>query len=216
MRRANILVGLALVAGLCGSIALARPMELNWDMLAPAPEPYDNPFADLSVDQMRDLRTVLKAQAAAGDNPASTLPEEAAAARARLDEQGLDVEWLFQQREIIMEKRLAASVSTVPEHVGQNVRIPGYLLPLEIQDGKATEFLLVPTVGACIHTPPPPPNQMVYVTYPQGVAVSGLYTPVWINGTLEADLRTEQVTYSDGKSNVEVSYVMQADLVEAY
>ena len=49
MRRANILVGLALVAGLCGSIALARPMELNWDMLAPAPEPYDNPFGRVSV-----------------------------------------------------------------------------------------------------------------------------------------------------------------------
>ena len=46
---------------------------------------------------------------------------------------------------------------------GKLVRMPGYLLPIEFAGNRVTEFLLVPWVGACIHTPPPPPNQIVYV-----------------------------------------------------
>ena len=216
MRRCEILLGLALALGLCGSAALAQPKEISWDMLAPAQEAYENPFADLTKEQLHDLRAVLKAQATTGQTADANVPDSAAEARARLEEQGLDIEWLFRQREVIMEKRLAASASTVPQHLGQSVRIPGYLLPLEILDGKAIDFLLVPTVGACIHTPPPPANQMIRVTYPRGFEISGLYTPVWISGTLQADFRTEQVVYADGQANVEVSYVMRADVVEKY
>ncbi len=41
---------------------------------------------------------------------------------------------------------------------GADVRISGYIVPLEDGMDQATEFLLVPTNGACIHMPPPPPN----------------------------------------------------------
>src|SRR6187549_1707175 len=46
---------------------------------------------------------------------------------------------------------------------GKSVRIPGYMVPLEDDSEIVSEFLLVPYVGACIHTPPPPPNQIVQV-----------------------------------------------------
>src|SRR5690606_18432104 len=46
---------------------------------------------------------------------------------------------------------------------GVEVRIPGFMVPLEDTETRVTEFLLVPYFGACIHTPPPPPNQMVHV-----------------------------------------------------
>ncbi len=212
----KIVFGLTLALSSLVSVALAQPKQINWDMLAPNPVSYENPFADLSSEQLRDLRTILSVQSAAGETTDAELPDEAVVARLRLEGQGLDVEQLFRQREIIMEARLAAAASTVPEHLGQSVRIPGYILPLEILDGKATDFLLVPTVGACIHTPPPPPNQMIHVSYPQGFEISGLYTPVWISGTLNADFRTQRVAYSDGQSEVEVSYVMQADVVTNY
>ena len=52
---------------------------------------------------------------------------------------------------------------------GKTIRIPGYVLPLEFSGSKVTEFLLVPWVGACIHTPPPEPNQIVYVKARQGL-----------------------------------------------
>ena len=44
------------------------------------------------------------------------------------------------------------------------IKMPGFIVPLEMGSSGVTEFILVPYVGACIHTPPPPPNQLVFVT----------------------------------------------------
>ena len=72
--------------------------------------------------------------------------------------------------------------------VGQIVRMPGYILPLDYQPGgMIEEFLLVPYVGACIHTPPPPPNQIVYVTVAEPIRVERLWSAVWVTGRLTAD-----------------------------
>ena len=91
---------------------------------------------------------------------------------------------------------------------GQQVRLPGYLVPLE--DGKAgmSEFLLVPYFGACIHTPPPPSNQIVHVKPQQAPKGFRSMDTVWISGTLKL-LRSDT---SMGAS----SYRMEAVLVEPY
>ena len=67
---------------------------------------------------------------------------------------------------------------------GQNIKIPGFVVPLEGDDESLTEFLLVPYFGACIHVPPPPSNQIVYVKFEKGVPVDDLYDAVWISGKL--------------------------------
>ena len=51
--------------------------------------------------------------------------------------------------------------------------MPGYLLPLEFSGKLVSEFLLVPWVGACIHTPPPPPNQIVHVKTDKPIELAG-------------------------------------------
>jgi hypothetical protein len=94
---------------------------------------------------------------------------------------------------------------------GRAVRLPGYVVPLDDFADAVTEFLLVPYFGACIHMPPPPPNQMVHVTVGGGAhrAVSWA-RPVWIEGRLAIravtspygvvafQLRTERITpYTD-------------------
>ena len=63
-------------------------------------------------------------------------------------------------------------------------RVPGYMVPLEDSLSEVTEFLLVPYPGACIHVPPPPPNQLVHVTMDSGktTALRSLYEPVWVQG----------------------------------
>lgn len=68
--------------------------------------------------------------------------------------------------------------------VGQQVRIPGFVVPLEDSKDGLKEFLLVPYFGACIHSPPPPANQIVHVL-PRSPA-KGLRSmdAVWITGTL--------------------------------
>ena len=76
---------------------------------------------------------------------------------------------------------------------GKLVKIPGFTVPLEDWASTATEFLLVPYVGACIHTPPPPPNQLVYIEMDEGkrAKLDG-WNPVWVEGVLEIEL-TESV-----------------------
>jgi hypothetical protein len=68
---------------------------------------------------------------------------------------------------------------------GQQVRLPGYVVPLELdEEGRVTEFFLVPYFGACIHVPPPPPNQMVYVVMDRGIDLGSMYSAYWISGTM--------------------------------
>ena len=71
----------------------------------------------------------------------------------------------------------------------QAIKIPGFIVPLEFnQDQSVTQFFLVPFFGACIHQPPPPPNQIIFVNYPQGLALNSLYDPFWISGLLRTSL----------------------------
>ncbi|GGB51309.1 hypothetical protein GCM10011502_25530 [Oceanisphaera marina] len=72
----------------------------------------------------------------------------------------------------------------VPSLNGKKVRLPGFVVPLEGDSQQITAFLLVPYFGACIHVPPPPTNQIVYVEYPAGAKVDDLWDAVWVTGTL--------------------------------
>jgi uncharacterized protein len=71
---------------------------------------------------------------------------------------------------------------------GVQVRVPGFMVPLEDWDEQVTEFILVPYFGACIHTPPPPPNQMAHVLMTRNRRVTvNLWDPVWVVGTLKIE-----------------------------
>ena len=76
-----------------------------------------------------------------------------------------------------------------PDMDKRKVRVPGFIVPLEFNDEQIiTEFFLVPYFGACIHLPPPPPNQIIYVKYPKGLLLEALYYPFWISGILRTSL----------------------------
>lgn len=71
---------------------------------------------------------------------------------------------------------------------GRRVKVPGYMVPLDDSARGVTEFILVPYYGACIHTPPPPPNQMVYVKMRGNRRVDvNLWEPIWIEGDLQVE-----------------------------
>lgn len=74
-----------------------------------------------------------------------------------------------------------------PELNGSTVKIPGFVIPLEGDENTVTEFLLVPYFGACIHVPPPPPNQIIYVKFPQGAPIQQLWDVVYVIGTLKTE-----------------------------
>lgn len=70
---------------------------------------------------------------------------------------------------------------------GVRVRIPGYVVPFDF-DPKArhTQFLFVPYMGACIHTPPPPPNQIIFVRASGGITVPDIWAPYYLEGTFSS------------------------------
>ena len=82
----------------------------------------------------------------------------------------------------------AAPAPVVESLNGKRVQIGGYVVPLDFEANSVKEFLLVPFVGACIHVPPPPANQIVYVKMDQPIEVKGQFTPVWVTGTLRTEL----------------------------
>lgn len=67
---------------------------------------------------------------------------------------------------------------------GKKVRLAGFTVTLERNDKGIREFLLVPYFGACIHTPPPPANQIVHVLPTTAVSPDQAIFPVWVTGTL--------------------------------
>ena len=69
---------------------------------------------------------------------------------------------------------------------GAKVRLPGYVVPLDFKaSSEYTQFLLVPYFGACLHTPPPPPNQIIYVKSSPAAKITDIYEPVWIEGVMK-------------------------------
>ncbi|MHA7880516.1 MAG: DUF3299 domain-containing protein [Saccharospirillum sp.] len=88
-----------------------------------------------------------------------------------------------------------ADVPFVDSLDGQEGRIPGFLVPLEFEAEAVKEFFLVPYFGACIHTPPPPANQIVHVVLDEAIPFDNIYEPYWIEGAMsvtktETDLGT--------------------------
>jgi hypothetical protein len=84
-----------------------------------------------------------------------------------------------------LDYRSGQMTSVLRQLDGKQVRIPGFIVPLEDTATEVTEFLLVPYVGACVHVPPPPPNQLVYVQMTSGKkATVDWWNPIWIHGRL--------------------------------
>ena len=143
-----------------------------------------------------------------------TLKEIEDAAR-RLAKEEINIDGLLARRTEIRELRCKHTHAVVEGLDGQQIRMPGYALPLEYSEKKVTEFLLVPWVGACIHTPPPP-NQIVYVKIDQGIENRGHFTPVWVTGEMAVKAATKNLYLVDGSAGIDVGYSLQASLVEPY
>ncbi len=101
------------------------------------------------------------------------------------------------------------SINVRPELNNQTVSIAGFIVPIETNDKNAiTEFFLVPYFGACIHVPPPPPNQIIFVTFEKGLKVDEIWMPFEIRGTLFTELIENDLAVS--------AYTFNADEVIKY
>ncbi len=87
---------------------------------------------------------------------------------------------------------------------GKRVKIPAYVTPLEYNaDAGMKEFLLVPYLGACIHTPPPPANQVVHAESSEAIKIRAMYEPIWAIGTIRTETVTSDLAESGYRLDVE-------------
>ena len=106
-----------------------------------------------------------------------------------------------------LDVRSGQSTPLIELAVGAPVRIAGYLVPFDDGMEETSEFLVVPSAGMCVHTPPPPPNQMI-LARAQGRPAKMLTGAVWIYGKL--DLQTGDSPYG------QTAYQMNADAIRPY
>jgi hypothetical protein len=101
------------------------------------------------------------------------------------------------------------STNIIEEMDGKSIKIPGFIVPLEFDDNQTvTQFFLVPYFGACIHMPPPPPNQIIFINYPQGLSVDSIYEAFWISGVLSTSIIENEMGTA--------AYTMEMESFEIY
>lgn len=212
---------LMLTGGLIGSADANQIRQISWQDLIPDMQAFDDPFEALTQDQLEDLSLVARVRQLLALNKIDESSPDVQRAREneqRLSEAGVDIDGLLARRAEIRELRRARAESVAQELDGQRIRIPGYVLPLEFEGTQVVEFLLVPFVGACIHTPPPPPNQIVHVRVDKGIKDWGLFHPVWVTGDMSVQASTQSLFLVDGSDDINVGYSMRTSAkdVEPY
>ena len=198
----------------CLLLAAAQQVrEVTWVDLSPAPSASEDPLANLTQDQVDLVLWVLNVLETepTRNSENEALYEEVDEAMPAVRETGIDIDE-------VLERRKRARTAVVEELDGKQIRMPGYLLPLELDGTRVTEFFLVPYVGACIHVPPPPPNQIVHVKLigNESYQSKELFEPVWVTGVMSTTSTVRELYLVDGSADINTGYSMTANRVEPY
>ena len=120
---------------------------------------------------------------------------------------------LFSETDTLTDPTLPMSPAPTPaagreDLADKFVKLAGYMTPFNVEGGKTRTFLLVPYVGACIHVPAPPANQIVLVESKEPVDVKDIWEPFEAIGKLQLE--------SVSTALADVSYSMELDRIEPY
>ncbi|MEO0866913.1 MAG: DUF3299 domain-containing protein [Cyanobacteria bacterium J06642_11] len=207
------------IIGFCLVLNLATPSfsqtPLTWEDLQPAATTLNNPYEQLSIEQTADLTNLAALQLWVEENQTDTKSFEAREIERlnqKLQAQNLDVDVLLSQMDQAQTYWQQRSQSINPAWTEADIQLSGYVLPLTRNPAdQVIDFLLVPYVGACIHVPAPPPNQIIYIQPEQPLDAPGLFTAVTIEGTLRPETATYEVFQVDGSRPVDVGYTLDLE-----
>lgn len=223
----SMLRGIALILAVlglgCGAAFSEGATRLKWEMLIPPAGPLAFSPNELPLEQQEALRSVLYWKG----HPSGEISEEFAlqreqakkrvdADREKLAKQGVDLDQLYEQYAAWAGETERRGTLTETKYDGQRVAIAGYLLPLDFDPAGTTEFLLVPYFGACIHEPPPPPNQVIYLKSSTPFAATSLFEGVMIIGTMRVQSEKKDLAFVDGSSEVASGYLLEGESIEPY
>lgn len=195
------------------------PDSIQWEDLIPEDRLPVNPIKRLSPDRWTEFEEVFWVRTLDREARQHVIPEILANAESferTLRGEGVDFDTLIAEYaawKTAMEQRGSVLVDSLD---GKPIRMPGYLLPLDFFPDGQNDFLLVPYLGACIHVPPPPPNQIVFVRTAKPFVVRELHTPVWVTGRMSAKSSTRALFFVDGTADIDVGYALLGDDVQPY
>ncbi|WP_068115805.1 DUF3299 domain-containing protein [Tropicimonas marinistellae] len=210
------IASLILIAGV--NPLLAEMVPIDWsDLIDQSAQSYDDPFLDLSIEQIDDLRQVVKLNAElAGENPSPEAGAQLGEIKAILSEQGIDSDWLISQRWVVAERRELARIAGNQAYDGKTVTLGGFAIPAPpTEDGTSTAYL-VPERGMCSHVPPPPPNQMVRLQLADGWTPPMIHEPVVVTGRMHIDPSERQMIVVDGFIQMKATFSMDVAEVQTF
>ncbi len=194
--------------------------EIGWDDLVDmSAQSFEDPYRDLTHEQIVALRSVIVYQQELDNETASS--EFRATAEARLAEaqdklaaDGIDADWLISQRWEVAERRERAATSGNPEVDGQLISLAGFAIAgPEAEDGTSVVYL-VPERGMCSHMPPPNPNQMIRVRLNSDWRPRYVHEPVRLTGKVSITPTDNVFHIVDGPVQMRATFLMEADEVE--
>ena len=145
-----------------GNLAHAEPIIITWEDLSPD----KNNGVEINLDENIDIRGIPDISEFDGS-------------KERLDIFLDDMQFM---------KEMQGEGGFINMNLNnKKIKIAGYIAPIAFDGDNVTEFLLVPYRGACIHVPPPPANQIIYVKSASGLKAEEIWYPVWITGVLHAN-----------------------------
>jgi uncharacterized protein len=191
MRSRFSITTLAVVATFWLAVAMLTSARAASASAPPAARPIGstNPFREIKWDELMPK----------GWDPTESFRKRSAGIVSDADPRA----WkLMKEFRVVLDH--APTVDTLN---GVAVKVPGYVVPLETVRGELKEFLLVPYFGACIHTPAPPANQVIFVRPGKPAAFRSMDT-VWVSGTLHT---TRQESFAGASG-----YTIDAVAIEPY
>ena len=183
---------------------------LTWKDLE-APQDFEDPYEKLELDQLRQLGELAyyrEIENIAKDELTAYEESRKDSLVKWLKAAQVDYEYLFEIRPKVEEMRAKRANAVNASLNNTNIEISGYLLPLNFNQGKANEFLLVPWVGACIHTPAPPKNQIIYIKTKEWREAVELYDPVMVSGLLQVGEKISDLYLVDGTTQINTGYTI--------
>ena len=124
-----------------GSLFAEETLNLVWPDLQGQVGEFEDPFTALDSDQLFHLGMVARLRAMQQADP-DAFPAEDAAELAKfttdLEDGGIDIDGLLAKREEITNLRRQRANSTRTDYEGKTIRMPGYLLPLDITEGEVS------------------------------------------------------------------------------
>ena len=209
-----------LLLALAGAQPLPAAETVPWDALPdPVAQEFDDPFLDLTGNELYDLATVVRLrdrleQPGLAEDARGRITERLVDTEARLADGGIDTEELLEQRWHVADKRRRAARAVNPAFDGAEAALKGFLIPaLRGEDGVQYAYL-VPELGQCSHTPPPPPNNLVRLRLEDLEMPASLYTPVEVTGTLRAEGSDDTIFVLDGTVRMESAWTLETAMLE--